>query len=346
MIKKYILSIIIINYNNTVKSICKCIDSVINATQSNKQIEIICIDDGSTNESIDILRSYEKNVENLCLYEKQNGGPSSARNYGMQYANGDWIWFIDGDDNICGDAVKHLLKVVNEHKEFDVIYFAHNDIIENKITNNTMNLKSKFVELPIENKLFYEGALLIDPQEYRKYPFLLGAVWDAIYKKERLITDKINFAEELVRGEDALFNLNVIYHSRKIGYYDEALYNYIIHKGSICNAYKSDIKIYLDLISAAYSFCKNIDNKSYKYYKYFCSNYVFEILKLNIFHKDNNSGILKKRKSFIDLLKKDEIKIAFMGRCKNYRKLSLKLKYYLVKFKLFYLLNFIYKFAY
>lgn len=346
MIENYILSIIIINYNNTIENICNCIESVIEATGNNQQIEIICVDDGSTNESVNMLRSYEKNIKNLYLYEKQNGGPSSARNYGMQYANGDWIWFIDGDDNICKDSVGHLLQIVSEYNEYDVVYFAHNDIIENQVTNNKMGIDERFIQLPVENKLSYEGALLLNPADYRKYPFLLGAVWDAIYKKERLVTEKINFDEELVRGEDALFNLNVIRHSCKIGYYDEALYNYVIHQGSICNDYKSDIKIYLNLISAAYSFCKNSDVEIFNHYKYFCSNYIFEILKLHFFHKKNNNGIMNKRKEFIEILKKDEIKIAFKGGCKNYTKWSLKLKYYLVKYKMFYLLKFFYKLAY
>ena len=276
MIENYILSIIIINYNNTIENICNCIESVIEATGNNQQIEIICVDDGSTNESVNMLRSYEKNIKNLYLYEKQNGGPSSARNYGMQYANGDWIWFIDGDDNICKDSVGHLLQIVSEYNEYDVVYFAHNDIIENQVTNNKMGIDERFIQLPVENKLSYEGALLLNPADYRKYPFLLGAVWDAIYKKERLVTEKINFDEELVRGEDALFNLNVIRHSCKIGY----------------------------------------------------------------------NGIMNKRKEFIEILKKDEIKIAFKGGCKNYTKWSLKLKYYLVKYKMFYLLKFFYKLAY
>ena len=76
----------------------KSIDSLINQTLD--EIEIIAVNDGSTDSSLTILKDYEEKYNNIKVYTKENGGLSDARNYGLKYANGDYIAFLDSDDYV------------------------------------------------------------------------------------------------------------------------------------------------------------------------------------------------------------------------------------------------------
>ena len=101
-----LISIIIPVYN-VEKYLKKCINSVIN--QSHKNLEIILIDDGSTDKSGIILDEYAKIDERIKVYHKKNGGLSSARNYGIKRSNGNYICFIDSDDFISKYMIENLL---------------------------------------------------------------------------------------------------------------------------------------------------------------------------------------------------------------------------------------------
>ncbi|MGR5906428.1 glycosyltransferase family 2 protein [Bacillus paranthracis] len=95
--KKIKLSVIITNYNKE-QYIAQCLQSVIEQTL--KGIEIIVVDDGSTDNSMRVLERYEKQHNNLKVYRQQNAGVSAARNTGLQKANGEYVTFLDADDYV------------------------------------------------------------------------------------------------------------------------------------------------------------------------------------------------------------------------------------------------------
>ena len=101
------VSIIIPVYNSE-KYISKCLDSVLNQTYKN--IEILVINDGSKDNSIDILREYEKKDDRIVVIDKENEGVAKTRNQGIKKATGDYIMFIDNDDFIDEDYVETYLK--------------------------------------------------------------------------------------------------------------------------------------------------------------------------------------------------------------------------------------------
>jgi len=99
-----ILSIIIPVYN-TEKYISWCLDSCLNINgQINDDYEIICVNDGSTDNSIEILRQYEN--KGIRVFSKLNGGVSSARNLGLEKSKGEYVWFIDSDDMIVPNSLQ------------------------------------------------------------------------------------------------------------------------------------------------------------------------------------------------------------------------------------------------
>ena len=108
--KKYLVSIIIPVYN--IKNyITKCIESVI--SQSYKNLEIILVDDGSSDESGLICDNYAKSDNRIKVIHKKNGGLSDARNVAIDVAKGDFIYFIDGDDYIHHNSISVLIEAYN-----------------------------------------------------------------------------------------------------------------------------------------------------------------------------------------------------------------------------------------
>ena len=130
MIQKKAVSVIIPIYN-TGKYLKQCMDSIIN--QSLKGIEIICVNDGSTDNSLDILKEYS----NIKIINQKNQGLSIARNTGLKYANGEYIYFCDSDDFLQLDALENLY-LFAKHNNLDVLYFDGIAFFESE------ELKNKF----------------------------------------------------------------------------------------------------------------------------------------------------------------------------------------------------------
>ena len=108
-----IISIIIPVYNIE-KYLSKCLESI--AIQSYQNLEILLIDDGSSDRSPEICDAYKKKDKRFCVIHKENGGLSSARNAGIEIASGKYLLFVDGDDYIDKDMVKILYKRIKQDK--------------------------------------------------------------------------------------------------------------------------------------------------------------------------------------------------------------------------------------
>jgi len=109
----------------------KCLDSLIKIKE--RKIEIILVNDGSTDGSLDLCLKYRKKDNRIKIINKKNGGLSDARNKGLKEANGEFIWFIDGDDYISD--VDSLFKYLN--KDNDIIVFNYNEVRNNKVIKKT-----------------------------------------------------------------------------------------------------------------------------------------------------------------------------------------------------------------
>lgn len=111
---------VIIPVYNTERYLHRCLDSIINQTYKN--LEIICINDGSSDNSLDILREYEKNDTRITVITQKNSGLSAARNLGMAYSTGDFISFVDSDDSLVLTCYETCIRYASE--DVDVIAFT------------------------------------------------------------------------------------------------------------------------------------------------------------------------------------------------------------------------------
>lgn len=203
------ISIIVPIYNSE-KYLNKCIDSLINQTEKN--IEIILVNDGSTDNSEKIIKEYKD--KRIKYYKNKNQGIGKTRNFGIEQATGSYIMFVDSDDYIEKNACEKMYnKAVNEnldvvlcdfYKEYD------NGNIEEIHTNS-----------------FNNSSLKENPNIITDYL----CPWAKIYDRKMIIDNNIKFVENL-KYEDAPFVIKALCTAKKIGKIDECLNYYLIHDNS------------------------------------------------------------------------------------------------------------------
>ena len=213
---------IIIPVYNTEKYLKKCLDSIINQTL--KSLEIICIDDCSTDNSLHILKEYQLKDNRIKIIEqKENKGQGVARNLGLNIAEGEYIMFLDPDDWLELNALEILYKKSKETNA-DIIHFNYieeNEKLKSSNYKNAAKIIKKRFGIKAKNDGFYslknsDGSFL--------YKFEMQ-VWDKIYKKDFILKNNINFAPNK-HGEDHLFTIGCLISADKIYYVDEYFYHY------------------------------------------------------------------------------------------------------------------------
>ena len=166
---------VIVPVYNVEKFIKRCLDSIIN--QTTKDLEIILVNDGSTDNSGKICDEYAKLDNRITVIHKENGGISSARNIGLDVATGEWIAFVDSDDYIEKDMYEVLYKTAIEKNVDICACFFKYLTVDNKIlfnlTQEQLDMNGKY-----NSKEFLE---LIYKDEYMNG--ICVATWNKIYKK-------------------------------------------------------------------------------------------------------------------------------------------------------------------
>lgn len=198
---------IIIPVFNGEKYLSDCLNSVLLQTYHN--IEIIVVDDGSTDDTTSICKEYKNKDERVIIIKKRNGGVSSARNIGIKKAVGDYILFIDSDDVVPDNFVREML---------------------NNIDNDTMMVVCGLIEKTIKNnkKLVYKKKI-----NKNKFNFLMyahnsigGFCCNKIYSRKILNDKNIRFDEKIKNYEDMLFNIRYIPYIKTVKYISSTMYVY------------------------------------------------------------------------------------------------------------------------
>lgn len=232
------VSIIIPIYNKE-KYLEKCLDSILNQTYQN--LEIILVDDGSTDGSLKICRRYAQKDLRFRVYTKENGGVSSARNLGIEKSTGSCLSFVDPDDFVHSEYVERLKDALDETGA-EIAYCRMLDIWEG--------------DACLDEKLSSETRV-IDAQQYDWFDKASHTVaCAALYKKSCI--EGIRFDSELKIAEDTLFLARCIRQAKKIVRLEDALYYYYHNPESVTqcqyfpgkltemNAWQRIIELYAD----------------------------------------------------------------------------------------------------
>ena len=234
---------IIVPIFNVEKYLSECINSIL--SQTYKNIEIILIDDGSTDKSAEICDKYALEDKRVRVIHKINGGVSAARNDALQQADGQLIMFVDSDDWIdsetCGTAVNAM-----QESGADVVMWSY-------ISENNGNQSRKII---FSSDTVFEGADVKEKLHRRLFGLIceelahpelsdsLCPVWGKLYKKELILNNNISFVDlsEIGTYEDGLFNIEVFPKVEKAVYLNKCLYHYRKENtSSVTSGYRKDL---------------------------------------------------------------------------------------------------------
>lgn len=202
---------VIIPVYNAQDTIRKCVESVINQTY--KEIEILLIDDGSKDQSLEVIKSI--NDDRIRVVSKQNEGAAKTRNKGIELATGKYITFIDNDDFIDKEYIERHITQIGDN---DVIISGYRRPDQNGIIVKELRLKET---------------------EWAKLMVL--APWAKVYKKQYLTENNITFLDNNI-GEDVFFNLQAMLLSEKIKILDYIGYNWLVWTKSVSNTIQKDFR--------------------------------------------------------------------------------------------------------
>lgn len=243
---------IIVPVYNVENELARCIDSLVRQTY--KDIEIILIDDGSTDSSATICDEYEHKYSNIKVIHKKNGGLSSARNCGIINSSGTYLLFVDSDDYInvktCEKFAEAVKKdkvdiVVGEARKTEnnkITLYKHDSFEKNKIYNN-----KQYINIAIKNNEFY------------------APVCFNIYRREFLIENKLFFKEGILH-EDMEYLPRLFLSANNIKKISYVFYEYIIREQSITTNkdYTKNVNDIFEIYAEWYEMFEKIEDKETK----------------------------------------------------------------------------------
>lgn len=250
------LSIIIPIYNVS-NYLPRCFDSILRQGLANGEYEVILVDDGSTDNTKEICQDYVQHYRDIFKYfYKENGGVSSARNFGLSKARGEYVYFMDGNDYLVAEGLSTLLRKY-DYTSYELLYFSSRTVhnVDESQTTDSINL---------EGKSIYTG----DGTTYIKEKGLNTFIWNILIKRDFMLMHKIDF-QPIQIAEDVLFNFHCMIHAKRILCVSDNIYRYVVRKDSaITNRSKQKMEksalCYLHLFSSIFTHATNSDDIAYK----------------------------------------------------------------------------------
>ena len=214
-----IISIIVPVYNLE-KYLDRCLDSIIHQTYTN--LQIIVVNDGSKDNSVDVIKEYACEDRRIVFIDKPNEGVSIARNVGIDNAIGEYIMFVDGDDWIDDNMIEELYKLASENQaDFVGGGFIFEDMESGRKRLSPGGFKPQIMIGKDILKNYFIGY------------YLWGSVWGGIYKREFLNKHNLRFDKEIHYGEDVFFNAQVMAKAQKVIVCENRFYHVLVRPSSV-----------------------------------------------------------------------------------------------------------------
>ncbi len=323
-----LISIIVPVYN-VEKYLEKCLNSLVNQTYKN--LEIICVNDGSLDGSLSILQKFYEKDKRIIIIDKVNEGVSVARNVALDVAKGEYILFVDSDDwveeGVCEEALNTLLK-----ENADLVMWPYVKEYKNYSQNKEIFKEPKIVFDSEKTKNLHRRlfGLLGDELKNPETADALCTIWGKLYKASFIKENDVKFVniKNIGTYEDGLFNIEVFERLNKVVYLNKHLYHYRKdNETSVTTIYKSSLveqRKYLFGWMKAY-----IENRAFNndYLVALNNRIAFSIIDIGLNELTSNKSNKEKKKNIKSYLKSPEYRKAVKG---------LKLKYFKLHWKVFY----------
>lgn len=201
---------VIIPVYNSEKTIKRCIDSI--TSQKRTDVEIIIINDGSTDMSEDFCKNLQTEYNNIVYIHKENGGVSSARNSGLSVAKGKYVMFVDSDDYVDSEC----FDVLDNYTKSDADYYQFGySIVVNGLVKEDKAWSERYVNTESEKEAFIGDSVVTRS---------INSCWAKLYKREIIEEEGIRFCEELSVGEDLTFVFTFLLFAHKIERTESTIY--------------------------------------------------------------------------------------------------------------------------
>jgi len=272
----------IIPVYNGEKYIHRCLESVVNQTYKN--IEIIIINDGSIDNSQNILDEFANTDQRIKLVHQSNTGVSKARNNGIDLANGDYFQFVDIDDYLELDTVEQLVKNINDYNA-DIVVFGHNKVGQKHAKEN-LNKSNQFILHSFTRAEYLDNFFLY---YFDQYYFYIG---DKIFSSKIVKEHDIKFHESIGWDEDLIFVCEFLNRCGNVVVNSKPFYNYYrLNTGSITSKYQPKL---FEWKKKSFSVLKSLLIENEVYHKKNVNAFVRAHFKQmvmcvnHLFHKDAN----------------------------------------------------------
>ena len=278
---------------NVVKYLPICLSSLTQLTGDD--VEIILIDDGSTDGSGDICDECKKRDYRVRVIHQKNQGVSVARNLGIKMSDAEWICFVDGDDWIHSDFLTILSPYLSN--KYDIIFFQFDEV--HGAPGKAQRRKATNYVEEVSDFTSYQRAVL------NKYlqDYYVASPWAKVFRKEFIIENDLHFKVGLKKAQDTLFVLEA-YGKANLGLFlSSALYCYNVHSGSVSRRFTADvvetekqlIASLTDVINQEENIDKHLDS---------CLNiaivrYFMACIQVNFCHVDNPKTYPERKSDFL-----------------------------------------------
>ena len=287
---------VIVPVYNVEKYLPKCLDSILCQTFSN--IEIICVNDGSTDNSRKILEEYKNKDSRIIIVDKKNGGLSSARNAGMKVAKGEFYSFIDSDDWIDSSMLEKLYKNITSLDTDISICAVHQfDEANQKIDDSNPYYTLEYFDSSFDNKSF----------SYKETkPFIMDVcvmAWNELYRRSLIDKCKAEFPDGLI-FEDGPFFFSIFFKTQKVSIVREFLYYYRVNRiGSIIQKAGKKFLHIIDVAEIMYNKIKDLpdfDDIKYIFFRKKVEDFIYRFEHLNPKYKSAFVKKMKKESSLVN----------------------------------------------
>lgn len=225
---EYKVSVIVPVYNAGC-FIRECLNSIIDQTINKSDLEVLLINDGSTDNSLDICKKYSEIYPYFKVYSKENEGASATRNFGLKHALGKYIFYLDSDDTISENTIEAVCNFFENHyDEVDLVTYLERSYLPNG-TTRALHPRYKF----LTKTGIYDLC---------QYPFLFQVHMNIVVKNR--FDNNLLFDEEIIYHEDQKYCNDILKDKMKLGYVQGCEYQYKIHDSSVTGANTNPIILF------------------------------------------------------------------------------------------------------
>lgn len=284
---------------NVGKYLGRCIESLTGQTE--KAIEIILVNDGSSDNCLEICNSYAARDDRITVINQKNRGANAARNNGLHEAHGEWVYFVDGDDYVDRDICAKLAQYMQQG--YEVIFFTNKICTGDKVKQVAHSEKSIIFGREDFKELQLSALNRLGKYKYEMNTVEPACIWNKLYNRKFLEDNSLEFVPDFPKLQDISFNL-LVYDKAQRGIYLPIVgYYYQINQESVTRRYQPDIIEKFEVVNRWFGqfAAAQKDERFARAYAERVATHIRTCIVLYLCNSSNPEGYRARRKHFLQM---------------------------------------------